>query len=130
MWGRERVCDGSQSVWPNKKAPHTRTNALNPPASSLSPGGGAASHGGARPPPQGRAGCSQGIVWKICAPELGVCAASPPRDVRRSDRQRNEPERGGRRNVLLRMTRGRVEGSGDDNHGVAGPGRPSEGRTG
>lgn len=43
----EHVCasvqHGSQSIWPNEKAPHTHTNTRNPPASSVSASEGACS---------------------------------------------------------------------------------------
>lgn len=72
MWVSEHVCTsvyhGSQSIWPNKKAPHTHTNALNPPASSVSPNEGVCSHGGALLLPEGQVGCSQGIMLKIFPP--------------------------------------------------------------
>lgn len=41
------VYPGSESIWPNEKAPHTHTNTLNPLDSSVSLRDGLCSHGGA-----------------------------------------------------------------------------------
>lgn len=63
---------GSESIWPNEKAQHTRTNALNPSASSVSLRG-LCSHGGAEQQPEGQVGPSHGIMLKIFPPARELC---------------------------------------------------------
>lgn len=62
------VYPGSESIWPNEKAPHSHTNTLNPLDSSVSLRDGLCSHGGALLLPGGQVGRSQGIMLKIFPP--------------------------------------------------------------
>lgn len=64
------VCPGSESIWPNEKAPHTHTNTLNPLDSSVSLKGGLCSHGGALLLPGGQVGPSQGIMLLYFPPAV------------------------------------------------------------
>lgn len=67
---------GSQSIQPNEKAPRTRTNALNPPASSVSRSQAASSHGGALPHRRGGPGTLTGYRVRKSSLRHGIALLS------------------------------------------------------